>query len=205
MRSRFRTLGATAPAATSSSSILQMISNAAQQYGVPSQIATEVAITESNLNPNAVSSAGAVGVMQLMPQTAASLGVTDPADPQQNINGGVKYLSQLYAQFGNWDQALAAYNAGPGNVSNAISSGSDDWLSELPAETQNYVSKILGNVDSSYSTSITPSSVVSGATDVASNWWDNLTGEISDTDPTTLAMYAGLGVAAILLWDLLTD
>lgn len=71
---------------------------------------------ESGFNPKAVSSAGAVGMMQLMPATAKGLGVTNSYDATQNINGGAKYLAQLYKQFGNWNEALASYYAGAGNV-----------------------------------------------------------------------------------------
>ena len=76
--------------------------------------------------------------MQLMPATAAGLGV-NPYDEQQNIAGGMSYLRQLYDRYGNWDQAVAAYNAGPGTV--------DKWLAglrNLPAETVGYLAKILG-------------------------------------------------------------
>src|SRR5277367_5470481 len=138
-----RGMGAAAAATTiSSAQIPQLIANAAAQYGVPSQLALEVAIQESGLNQNAVSSAGAIGVFQLMPATAAGLGV-NPQNVQQNIQGGVQYLSQLYSQFGEWDQALGAYNWGPGNVQNAIAQYGSSWLNYAPAETQNYVTSIL--------------------------------------------------------------
>lgn len=122
--------GATPGAAT-------YINQYAAQYGIPPQLLMAVAQQESGLNQNAVSSAGAVGVMQLLPSTAAGLGV-NPNDLQQNIQGGAKYLSQMYQQFGSWDLALAAYNAGPGAVSNY------GGIPPYP-ETQNYVSTILAN------------------------------------------------------------
>jgi soluble lytic murein transglycosylase-like protein len=119
----------------SQAQIQQMITAAAQQYGVDPALALGVAQTESNFSPTAVSSAGAVGVMQLMPATAAGLGV-DPNDPQQNIDGGVRLLSQLLTQYnGNVQQALWAYNAGPSSVASG----------NLPAETANYIPTVLAN------------------------------------------------------------
>lgn len=133
-----------------SASIQQMVTTAAAQYGVPPSLALAVAGQESGFNqtkPNGsllVSPAGAIGVMQLEPATAAQLGV-DPADTQQNINGGVQYLAMLLQEFnGNQAQALAAYDWGPGNVSKAIAQYGANWLSVAPAETQNYVASIGG-------------------------------------------------------------
>jgi len=149
--------------------IAQMLANAASTIGIPPQLAVEVGIQESALNPAAVSSSGAIGVMQLMPGTAAQLGV-DPTDAQQNINGGVTYLSQLYSQFGSWDAALAAYNWGPGNVASAQSAYGSDWLSHAPSSTQNYVSTILSNAglagdgSGAYQAGVSPASVVSAVT-----------------------------------------
>lgn len=117
---------------------------AAAKYGVDPSLALAVAQQESGLNPNARSSAGAIGVMQLMPATAAQLGV-DPNDPAQNIDGGVRYLSQLLSQFGgDTSLALAAYNAGPGAVQK---------YGGVPpyAETQNYVSSILAKLGLTFS------------------------------------------------------
>lgn len=120
--------------------IIDLLTASANQYGVDPNLAIAVAQQESGGDPNAVSPAGAQGVMQLMPATAVSLGVSDPFDAEQNIDGGVRYLSQLLSQFGgNQQLALAAYNWGPGNVSK---NGFNNW----PAETVNYVSSILSAI-----------------------------------------------------------
>lgn len=93
------------------------IKEASEKYGVPEKLIKAVIQVESGGKNTATSSAGAQGLMQLMPQTAASLGVTDPLDPAQNIDGGTKYLAQQLKRFGgNVSMALAAYNAGPNAV-----------------------------------------------------------------------------------------
>lgn len=95
-----------------------IIQKAASQYGVPEKLIESVIKHESSFNPNAVSSAGATGLMQLMPATAKFLGVSNAFDPEQNVMGGTKYLSQLMEKYnGDLSLTLAAYNAGPGNVS----------------------------------------------------------------------------------------
>jgi hypothetical protein len=88
------------------------------------------------------SKVGALGIMQLMPSTAAGLGV-DPYDPAQNKEGGTRYLGQLFSEFGNWVDALAAYNWGPGNVRKAQAQGQS-----YPAKVQGYVQKVLSGVNS---------------------------------------------------------
>lgn len=126
-------------------SILATLSSAASQYGLDPAFVTAVARRESGLNPNAVSPAGAKGIMQLMDATAAMLGVTNPFDPVQNINAGVKYLANLLNQFaGDAAKALAAYDWGPGNVAKAIQQWGADWLSHAPQETQAYVQALTG-------------------------------------------------------------
>jgi len=87
----------------------------------------------------AISRKGAQGVMQLMPATAKGLGVTDPFDVKQNIQGGVKYLAQLNQKYNDPAKALAAYNAGPGRVDRLIKRHGDDYLSKLPKETRKYI------------------------------------------------------------------
>jgi hypothetical protein len=124
--------------------IIGLIQQAASRYGVDPSLALAIAQRESGLNPNAQSPAGAQGVMQLEPPTAAQYGVTNPFDAAQNISAGVHYLADLIGQFGDLVKAVAAYNWGPGNVSNAITRYGGNWLSAAPAETQNYVQAILG-------------------------------------------------------------
>ena len=105
---------------------------------------------ESGGNPNALSSAGAIGLMQLMPGTAAALGV-NPTNPQQNLLGGAKYLASLDKEFKNWQLALAAYNAGPGTVESLVKQHGDSFAAIahfLPAQTQNYVNSITAMLTS---------------------------------------------------------
>ena len=115
---------------------LVMAKAVATKYGVPTDMFLRLVQQESGWNQGAVSPKGAVGLAQLMPDTAARLGV-DPNDAQQNLEGGARYLRQMYDRFGSWKLALAAYNAGPEAV---------DAAGGIPPyqETQSYVTAILG-------------------------------------------------------------
>ena len=99
------------------SHIASYILEAASQFNVDPNLVAAMAFKESRFNPTAVSWRGAQGILQLMPKTAKSLGVTDSFDAKQNILGGTKYISQLLKRFnGNVEMAVAAYNAGPERV-----------------------------------------------------------------------------------------
>lgn len=129
--------GATEGATEDMDSIFE---EAAALFGLPVNLLKAVAKAESGFNAGAVSGAGAIGVMQLMPQTARGLGVSNPFDARQNIMGGAQYLKKNLDQFGDISLALAAYNAGPGNVQK---------YGGIPpfAETQNYVKKVTSYMD----------------------------------------------------------
>lgn len=115
---------------------------AASKYGVDAKFLKAIAKCESDFSTECTSRSGAMGIMQLMPQTAASLGVTNAYDPYQNIMGGARYISEKLAQYnGDKSLALAAYNAGSGNVAK---------YGGIPPfkETQNYVTKVMAYYNS---------------------------------------------------------
>lgn len=115
---------------------LEVARSAARRHGVPEDLFLRLVQQESAWNTAALSSAGAIGLAQLMPGTATLLGV-DPEDPVANLDGGARYLAQQFRRFGNWRLALAAYNAGPEAVER------HDGVPPY-AETQHYVRVILG-------------------------------------------------------------
>lgn len=118
-----------------------VIEGQAQRFGLDANLLKAVIHTESNFDPQAVSPAGAQGLMQLMPGTARELGVANSFDPQQNVAGGAKYLKTLMGKYQDLPKALAAYNAGPGAV---------DRHDGIPpyAETTQYVQKVLRSYQS---------------------------------------------------------
>ena len=123
----------------SKSQILNVVSQISKKHGVDEKLVQALIKQESGFNPKAKSKAGAMGLMQLMPSTAKNLGVKDPYNIVQNVEGGVKYLKSMLDKYnGNMILALAAYNAGPGAV---------DKYDGVPPykETQNYVRNILAN------------------------------------------------------------
>ena len=121
-------------------SIQNSIRQAAATYNLPEKLIESVIRAESGFQPDAVSPAGAQGLMQLMPATARELGVVDPFDVHQNIDGGTKYLRQMMDRFdGDLKLALAAYNAGPGTVAR--------YDGEVPyRETRDYVKRVLSGM-----------------------------------------------------------
>lgn len=107
---------------------------AANKYGIPQDMALRLIRRESNFR-NIRGDAGEYGPAQLMPGTAREMGVTNPMNTYENIHGGMRYLKKMYDQFGNWPQAIAAYNAGPNNVAKGV----------IPASTRAYVADVSGN------------------------------------------------------------
>lgn len=136
LQSLFPSENTTSVPAAKGLNLEDLITSVAQTQGVEPSLLKAIVSAESNFNTKAVSSKGAMGLMQLMPDTANSLGVANPFDAEENLTGGAKYFNQLYSQFGDLSKALAAYNAGPGAV---------QQYGGIPPfqETQDYVQKVL--------------------------------------------------------------
>ena len=113
-----------------------LIGETARDYRLPPALVKAVIAAESAFDPSAVSHRGAQGLMQLMPETAASLGVDDPLEPESNVRGGAGYLRAMIDRYGDLSRALAAYNAGPSAV---------DRYGGVPPypETRDYVDRVL--------------------------------------------------------------
>ncbi len=119
---------------TSYSEMQDVIDRCADQYNVDQELIRAIIQVESGWNTDAVSNKGAQGLMQLMPKTAAMLGVSDAFDPAQNIEGGTKYISDLTDKYrGDVEKALAAYNAGPAKVDSG----------KIPAVSSRYVRNVM--------------------------------------------------------------
>lgn len=126
-----------APHALNPAQLHALVSDASSRNGVSPGLVNAVVMAESAGNPSAISTAGAQGLMQLMPGTSASCGISNPFDPVQNIDCGTRYLHGLLERYNNnVELAVAAYNAGPGAV--------DEYHGVPPyAETRAYVSRVL--------------------------------------------------------------
>lgn len=136
------TYNAAASGLSCSAQLDAIFNEAASKYGVDAKFLKAIAKCESDFSTECTSRSGAMGIMQLMPQTAASLGVTNAYDPYQNIMGGARYISEKLTQYnGDKSLALAAYNAGSGNVAK---------YGGIPPfkETQNYVAKVMAYYNS---------------------------------------------------------
>lgn len=145
--------------------IADQIAAEAQAQGVDPTLAVEVAITESALDQSAIGGAGEIGVFQILPATAAALGI-DPTDLVQNIQGGVGLLRQLLSQYGDPAKALAAYNWGPGDAQHprlnyVLATYGAAWFAHIPASTQSYINKILGAVQTQYTPTFNPTATLS--------------------------------------------
>ncbi len=137
----YQPLTQASPAGAESGEYESLIDQAAARNGLDPAVLHGLIQQESGFDPNAASSAGAAGLTQLMPGTASSLGVANPLNPAESIEGGARYLGEMMSKFGgNTSDALAAYNAGPGAV---------EQYGGVPpyAETQSYVSKVLGDAE----------------------------------------------------------
>lgn len=140
------TLGGAYTGAALAPDVDALIVKYSQEMGIDPNIARAVAMQESGGRQDVVSPAGAIGIFQLMPDTAKELGV-DPHDLEQNIRGGIQYLKQMHDRYGgNWDRALYAYNWGPGNMDAYLQTGKGLDGRPMPSETLNYVPGVRGRL-----------------------------------------------------------
>jgi hypothetical protein len=201
-----RGIGATTPT-TSVASVQQMLINAANQYGVPPALALGIASHESGFNPNAtnLNTNGTTdyGVMQLNSTTVQTLGVTDPLDPQQNIDAGVSLLAKYLQQYnGNEAQALQAYASGPGSLSSPPNSVASQFISFVtgyqPPAGLDLGTSLNVATDTGSSSPIDLSSPVDFVDSLASQAGSFVSG-IDFTDPVTIGITAVVGIGLVLL------
>lgn len=157
-----------------------LITQQATMQGVPPAIALAVAQQESGFNQNAVGAAGEIGVFQLMPATAAGLGV-DPGDVTQNVSGGIGFLAQLYGKYGSWAAALSAYNSGS------------------PTGSPNYANSVLAIAGGPYSSSGQTIDLTDTSSDSVDLAGMDLAG-INMGDSSTWIMAGVLGLGLLLVW-----
>ena len=132
------------PVILPASDYIAIARQAAASAGIPPDYFVRQINEESGFNPYARSAAGAVGIAQFLPSTAAGLGI-DPYDPVSSLYGAARYMASLDKSYGgDYAKALAAYNAGPPVVTRAVNSGGTNWLAYMPAETQRYIHAIVG-------------------------------------------------------------
>lgn len=173
-------------------SVQDKIQLAAIRYGVPIEVAMSVAKRESNYQQSAISPKGAIGIFQLMPNTAKGLGV-NPYVEDENIEGGINYLSYLYKRYGDWGKAIAAYNAGPTRIDKNY----------YPSETRRYVDNVLrdiGNFSDWFSGNTLIGSSSSGRSDGGSSTGDSIEWfkDIPEDDRDIAASLLVIGMLAVL-------
>jgi soluble lytic murein transglycosylase-like protein len=121
----------------------QLARQDAQDAGINPDVFEKQINQESGFNPNVVSPAGAVGIAQFMPNTAQSLGI-NPYDPVQSLSGAASLMDRYYTRYQSYDKALAAYNAGTDSLNRALLNCGSGWRACVPAETQRYITAIMG-------------------------------------------------------------
>lgn len=174
--------------------VTQAIIAEAQNQGVSPALAIELAVQESGLNQARRGAAGEIGIFQILPSTARDLGV-DPTDAMQNIRGGILYLRQQLAAFGDTRKALAAYNCGPGCVARAVAEYGLDWTRGIPSSTRSYVNEILSRLETEYATNLPGGNIVANVLAPA---------PAGEPQWKRLALLAGLGLLFFLIVDELT-
>lgn len=167
-----------------------LASTAAKKYGLPDGLLEAVITAESNWNPKARSSAGALGIAQIMPPTAKDLGI-DPLDPVQAIDGAARHLARLNKKFGNLDNTIAAYNAGEGNVQK---------YGGIPPfkETQNYVPKVKANMQKPEKIDLSTVKWDDEPIDLSSVKWDDEPAKSAEPSPTDGNSFLGNLTAGIV-------